>query len=54
MSKSNNQICFNLIFLTKELILRFVDMWTYEIFEISDIYLIQVIYMCVHTKKNVK
>jgi len=39
-SKSN--IYFNLIFLTEKLILRFADMWTYEIFEISNIYLIQV------------
>jgi len=39
MSKSN--ICFNLIFLIKKLILRFADMWIYEIFKISKIYLIQ-------------
>jgi len=41
MSKSN--ICFN-ITLIEELNLRFADMWTYEMFEISNIYLIQVTY----------
>jgi len=55
-SKSN--ICFNLIFLIKELILRFADMWTYEIFEIYNIYLIQVLSVCnlyiVCIEKNVK
>jgi len=40
MSKSN--ICFDLIFSIKEIILRFADVWTYEIFEISNIYSIQV------------
>jgi len=39
MSESN--ICFNVIVLIKELNLSFADMWTYEIFEISNIYLIQ-------------
>jgi len=42
MSTSN--ICCNLIFLIKELILRFADMWTYEIFEKNNTYLIQVIF----------
>jgi len=42
MSKSN--ICFNVIFLIEEANLRFADMWPYEIFEINNIYLIQVIY----------
>jgi len=42
MSKLN--VCFNIIFLIEELNLRFADMWTYEIFEINNIYLIQVIY----------
>jgi len=42
MSKSN--ICFNVIVLIEELNLRFADMWTYEIFEISNICLIKVTY----------
>jgi len=42
MSKSN--ICFNIIFLIEELNLRFADMWTDKIFEISNIYLIRVTY----------
>jgi len=42
MSKSN--ICFNVIVLIEKLNLRFADMSTYEIFEISNIYLIKVIY----------
>jgi len=50
VSKSN--ICFNAIVLIEELNLRFADMWTYEIFEINNIYLIRVTYsMCI--KKNV-
>jgi len=31
--------------LIEKLNLRFADVWTYEIFEISNIYLIQVIYI---------
>jgi len=42
VSKSN--ICFNLTFLIEKLNLKFENMWTYEIFEISNIYLIQVTY----------
>jgi len=41
MSKSNS---FNVIILVEELNLRFADIWTYEIFEINNIYLIQVTY----------
>jgi len=62
ISKSNT--CFNVIVLIEELNLRFADMWTYKIFEISNIYLFQVylfnssnlqyvICMCVHIEKNV-
>jgi len=42
VNKSN--ICFNVTVLIEKLNLRFADMWTYEIFEINSIYLIQVIY----------
>jgi len=43
VNKSN--ICFNVTVLTEKLNLRFADMnLYYEIFEISNIYLIQVIY----------
>jgi len=38
-------ICFNVTVLIEELNLSFADMSTYEIFEISNIYLIQVIYI---------
>jgi len=43
-------ICFNLIFLIEELDLRFANMWTYKIFEISNIYSIQATYsiICIY------
>jgi len=43
MSKSN--ICFNVIVLIEKLNLRFADMWTYEIFEISNIMLFVCVYI---------
>jgi len=50
MSKSN--ICFNVVFLIKELNLKFADMWTYEIFEISNIFNSNnVQYVCTYRKK---
>jgi len=53
MSKSN--ICFNVIFLIEKPNLRFADMWIYEIFEINNIYLIQVtysnLYVCIYREK---
>jgi len=42
VNKSN--ICFNVIVVIEKLNLRFANMWTYEIFEINNIYSIQVIY----------
>jgi len=39
-----NNICFNVTVLIEKLNLSFANMLTYEIFEISNIYLIQVIY----------
>jgi len=49
-------ICFIVVFLIKEINLKFADMRTYETFKISNIYLIQVTYnmlfVCVYIQKK--